>query len=59
MYYLVQISSHSLVLILSQRQGTISSDQAAAIVPIGFAVTTVNTTNDVRQMAKLQYPVML
>ena len=39
--------------------GTISADQASAIVTIGLAVTTANTTNDVRQMAKQQYPGML
>lgn len=39
--------------------GTISADQAAAIAAIGLAVTTANTTEEVRQVAKLQYPGML
>lgn len=39
--------------------GTISADQAAAIAAIGLTITSANTTEDVRQMAKQQYPGML
>jgi hypothetical protein len=38
--------------------GTISEDQAITITAIGLAVTIANTTAEVREMAKQQYPAM-